>query len=559
MRETWPDTDNTTAVGAPTGLAACNVSGMTTYQLFQLPVEHEGKTAQYWPLPKDSLKFLRLQLKNVKVFIIDEILMVSSLNLTYIHLRLQEIFGGDKWFAGKTMLFVGDILQLPPVNGTPVFQQVPNKVVALRLGCIGSVNIWKEAVVYDELTINERQKSDKTYTDILDGVRKGFPSKEAIQLLAERVLDKPVIDKFNELRDEGKTPICLFPTRKACEEVNTQLLATLSTESVALWCTDKIDEAIAPCKWNKRAQERLKQMNKDCNMTAGLEEVIHLAVGARVMLRRNLNTEAGLVNGAIGTVLAIHSCSRVTVKFDNIDEPYDVTRVKTRFCVLKHFYIHRQQFPLILAYAVTIHKSQGLSLDCAIIDLSTQVFGEGMAYVALSRVRSLLGVHLTAFSPTSIMASRTCVEEVNRLRQTYRPDLPSYDLPPKRAGKRKMTGSLDPGSSKKPASEKTVSKGVKRKLTDERAEPPSKRPKTTDQPDLKNAKGKSKQPEQQSKNDPRDFDPRRGGTWNFPYNPLGVEAQQHDCRLLNLTYRQPNSFSRQSQFPPHSTRLEQSA
>ena len=70
---------------------------------------------------------------------------------------------------------MGDILQLPPVNGTPV-QQVPNKVISLRLGSIGSVNIWKEAVLYDELTIDERQKSDKTYTDLLDGVRRGFPS-----------------------------------------------------------------------------------------------------------------------------------------------------------------------------------------------------------------------------------------------------------------------------------------------------------------------------------------------------------------------------------------------
>ena len=66
-RATWPDTDNTTAVGAPMGLAACNVNEMTTYHLFQLPVEHEGKTAQYWPLPKDSLKYLRIQLKNVKL------------------------------------------------------------------------------------------------------------------------------------------------------------------------------------------------------------------------------------------------------------------------------------------------------------------------------------------------------------------------------------------------------------------------------------------------------------------------------------------------------------
>ena len=303
----------------------------------------------------------------------------------------------------------------------------------------------------------------------LDGVRRGFP---ALELLALRVLDKPVID---ELEDAGKAPICLFPTRKACEEVNTQLLATLPAESVALWCTDEIDEAIASSKWNKRAQERLKQMNKDCNLTAGLEEVIHLAVGARVMLRRNLDTGAGLVNGAIGTVLAIRSSSRVTVKFDNIEEPYDVTK---RFGVLKNFYIHRQQFSIILAYAVTIHKSQGLSLDCAIIDLSSQVFVVGMAYVALSRVRSLSGVHLTAFSPTSIMAPRTCVEEVNRLRQKYRLDLPTYDLPAKKSRKRKVTGNVDHVSPKKLRVEESVSKDVKCKLTYQQTDTPAKHPKS---------------------------------------------------------------------------------
>ena len=160
-------------------------------------------------------------------------------------------------------------------------------------------------------------------------------------------------------------------------------------------------------------EKRLTEMNKDSSLTAGLEEV--LAVNARVMLRRNLSTEDGLVNGAVGTVLEIES-KHVTVKFDRVAEPYKVTRVANRFCVLKKFYISRNQFPLIVAYAVTIHKSQGLSLDCAIIDLSDSVFGEGMACVALSRVRSIDGVHLTSFTPDSIMASRTCVEECNKLR-----------------------------------------------------------------------------------------------------------------------------------------------
>ena len=165
---------------------------------------------------------------------------------------------------------------------------------------------------------------------------------------------------------------------------------------------------------------------------------------------------------------------------------------------------------------MTIHKSQGLSLDRAIIDLSSLVFEEGMAYVALSRVRSLSGVHLTAFSPTSIMASRTCVEEVNRLRQKYRLDLPTYDLPAKKSGKRKMTGTVDHVPPKKLRLEETVSKGVKRKHTDQQTDTPAKHPKNGPQhagQSKRNFKT-SEQLIQSSNRDPRDFDPRTNGTWN---------------------------------------------
>ena len=546
-------------VAAPTGLAACNVGGITTYQLYSLPVEHDSKTAEYWTLSKESVKMLRQQLQHVKVFIIDEVSMVSSLNLAYIHLRLEEIFGGDSWFAGKAMIFVGDILQLPPVNDTPVFSNVPSKVMALRVGCMYSVNIWKETVIYDELTINERQKEDKEYSVLLDGIRRGFPSEEAITQLRARVFSEPVIDKYNQLASEGKAPICLIPTRKQCDELNTQLLATLDSETVQLPCVDVIDEGAASTKWNKRAAERLKQINRDSNLTAGLEALLHLANGCRVMLRRNLSTEDGLVNGAIGTVLSVSSTSAcVIVKFDNIEDPVSIRRVKNRFCVLKQFYVHRQQFPLTVSYAVTIHKSQGLSLDSAIIDLSDKVFGEGMAYVALSRVRSFSGVHLTAFSPTSIMASRSCVEEVKRLRQEFRPDLPQYKLPAGKT-KRKLAGALVPilpkkprrepskrqqkvpKKSSKPASKPTQSeRGTKRKASGLN-EPPSKKPRETPKPQPKPDSGKrDDQPPESSQ---RVYILGAHANRHRHYYQLDVDGQKRACELLNLMYRRPSGVT----------------
>uniref|UniRef100_A0A1X7V4V0 ATP-dependent DNA helicase n=1 Tax=Amphimedon queenslandica TaxID=400682 RepID=A0A1X7V4V0_AMPQE len=114
------------------------------------------------------------------------------------------------------------------------------------------------------------------------------------------------------------------------------------------------------------------------------------------MLRRNIDVTVGLVNGAIGTVMGNYA-TRISIKFDHIDVPCDIERVTSRFMLSKNLYIHRKQFPLILSYAITIHKCQGLSLDTAIIDLSTHVFGD---------------------------VSNLCINEINRLRSKFWNDLP---------------------------------------------------------------------------------------------------------------------------------------
>ena len=430
VNDMWKDKPESVrcALAAPTGLAAFNIDGVTVHRLFQLPIEHDSKTSTYLALPKESLKVMRNGFKHLKLIIIDEISMLSSLSLAYIHLRLQELFGGDQWFGSMNILFVGDILQLPPVNGSMVFQNVSNKVIATRLGCIASVNIRRETVVYDELTINERQKRDPEFGELLNEVRVNCVSEKSVAQLRKAVITCTAVEMFQELLGQGLSPVCLFATRKSCDQFNTDMLSKVGSEVARLPCIDEFDETAGTVKWTKRASSELERLNKDCNMTAGLEAELNLAVGARVMLRRNIDTSQGLVNGALGSVTAISKeCIQVT--FDHTPNvPFKIERFRSRFQILRRFYVYRKQFPLILAFAVTIHKCQGLSLDCAIVDLSSSVFATGMAYVAISRVRTLAGLHLLAFDPKSIKVSDECVQEVNRLRKLFRPDLTSIPL-----------------------------------------------------------------------------------------------------------------------------------
>ena len=583
----WKTEDITCAIAAPTGLAAFNVGGITLHRLFRLPVEHDSRGATYWRLRPESQKIMRTKLRNLKLVIVDEVSMVSSLNLTYMHMRLEELFnGGDKYFGAKNVLLVGDILQLPPVNEKPVFDRVSQKAILHKLGSTTAIKIWQEVVVYDELTINERQKTDTKFSEMLDSVRCGFPTEETVRALKERVITGSIYEKYHELEQQGKTPVCLFPTRLACHEFNTQMLNSLNTPIQEMKCSDTIDESSSSRKWTKRADKKLEELNKDCNNTAGLESTLTLAVGARVMLRSNIDTKAGLVNGAIGTVLAITS-KRVSVKFDNIDKPYDVEKVSRKFTILKNFDVFRKQFPLILAFAMTIHKCQGLSLDSAIIDLSDKIFDDGMAYVALSRLRTLSGVHLVDFDPKSIeKVSIPSLKELNRLRNLYRQDLPQYVIPDRKPTKRKLTGTTDidyePPSKRsnnvlsQPCTQprrsariadKSSSNNVGQRAPTKRSASPSfqnkksKKPcpphydnasnKPKKQDSKKDDKAKSLANKPQSSNDDGAFminealsTPRNSGlsrydnsrVWPYEYNPVQTDWQRATCRALGLQF-----------------------
>uniref|UniRef100_A0A1X7VBE4 ATP-dependent DNA helicase n=1 Tax=Amphimedon queenslandica TaxID=400682 RepID=A0A1X7VBE4_AMPQE len=132
----------------------------------------------------------------------------------------------------------------------------------------------------------------------------------------------------------------------------------------------------------------------------------------------------------------------ISIKFDHIDVPCDQERVTSRFMLSKNFYIHRKQFSFILSYAITIHKCLGFSLGTAIIDLSSNVFRDGMVYVALSHVRTINGL-LYYHMILSVKVSYSCINEINRLRNKFRNDLPQIKKSKGNKRKIQVTGVMN--------------------------------------------------------------------------------------------------------------------
>ena len=121
------------------------------------------------------------------------------------------------------------------------------------------INLWKDTVVYDELTINQRHKSDTQFSSMLDEIRRGSPSESTIETLKGRVINCPVIDISTQLHESGYSPDYLFPTRKAFEEFNSQMLKALMSQRVDLACKDEFDETSTRQRWNKRAAQDLER------------------------------------------------------------------------------------------------------------------------------------------------------------------------------------------------------------------------------------------------------------------------------------------------------------
>ena len=376
-------------------------------------------------------------MRHVHCVMIDEISMVSNLTLLHIHLRLSEIFESrnrnNGWFGSQNVIVFGDLLQLPPVKGDEVFVKLSEMQIKAAIGAISTnLNLWTY-FGYDELTINQRQKHDDNaqFKECLSRIRIGhfLPTDEI--LLRSRIINLPkenlmqsLVIYFNNLVQEGNFPVCLLPTRSMVCEFNEAILASRSHDTIVdIMALDDID-----CRARKmlhNANMKLSKMDLDDRNTAGLEKRLRLSPGTRVMLRRNIDTAKKLVNGSTGTIMAfnfnqLNTVTQITVQFDGIDNPVEIKRDKRKIRIFENAYVYREQFPLSCAYAITVHKSQGLSLKCVIADLGDTVFSNGQIYVALSRVQSLNGLHLININFNKIKASPAALQfYANHSKQQY--------------------------------------------------------------------------------------------------------------------------------------------
>ena len=377
-------------VVAPTGVAAFNVSGTTAHHLLHLPVQ---KSSTFMDLTGASLRNLQDEHAGTSHYIIDEMSMVGCRTLGMIDARLRQAFpnASDQLFGGQSVILIGDFGQLPPVGDAPLWSE-PKTSKALDKCGQTAFSRFNTVFVLDRVV---RQAGDAEFGSALLRLRDAETTDADYRLLARCFADSMVADgAFQEA-------VHLYPTHKKVTEYNLLKLSKLhcSTNPVArIMAEHRPDVASA--------------RNADPEQAGGLRKAVYLARDARVMLITNLWVDAGLVNGCVGTVVDIvYSGGKrppalpdfVVCHFPQYRGPAYAGPNTVPITPIQRTWLHdnktfaRVNLPLTLAWALTIHKSQGLTLEKAIVDIGPSDRSAGLSFVAMSRVRALEHLRLMPF------------------------------------------------------------------------------------------------------------------------------------------------------------------
>ncbi|XP_069083881.1 ATP-dependent DNA helicase PIF1 [Pleurodeles waltl] len=363
---------------ASTGVAACHIGGTTLHAFAGIG---SGKAPLDQCIELAQRPGVRQHWISCQHLIIDEISMVEGEFFDKLEAVARAVRRRDEPFGGIQLIICGDFLQLPPVT----------KASEQTTFCFQAKS-WQKCIHLNmELTAVRRQ-TDKTFISLLQAVRLGRCTEEVTDQLTRTVTHR--------IERDGILATRLCTHKDDVEVTNESRLAQLPGEMRSYEALDSDPMLV-------------KTINAQCPVG----RLIQLKEGAQVMLAKNLDVGRGLVNGARGVVVGFQAESKGLPKVRFLCGVTEVIKME-RWVFKAHggIFITRQQLPLKLAWAISIHKSQGMSLDCVEISLA-RVFESGQAYVALSRARSLEGLRVMDFDPKAVRANPRVLQFYSRLRK----------------------------------------------------------------------------------------------------------------------------------------------
>lgn len=365
-------------VTASTGLAATHVGGVTVHAFSGIGIKDKLSSWDIDMLAQNEK--LNKRVNNIQVMIIDEISMLHASRLDMVDKIFKKVRKDNRPFGGVQMIFCGDFFQLPPVIRKDELQKNTKEGNGRTQESeyAFNSNTWKEAKpVICYLTENFRQE-DNTLTNILNMIRS---ANEDIYESLESLNDT----RENELIN----PIKLYSHNKDVDTINLKHYCELDNDECEV-------EFVAVAKGRKNLVDNLK-----ASILA--MENIKLKKGTKVLFIKN-DKMGNYQNGTLGIVDAFDKDNYpiiLTNAGERITAKEDVWQLKDED---ENVLAEVSQLPLRYAWAITVHKSQGMTLDEAEIDL-TQGFGFGMGYVALSRVRSLSGLKLHGLNNQALLVA----------------------------------------------------------------------------------------------------------------------------------------------------------
>lgn len=360
---------------ASTGSAAILIKGTTIHSYLGIGIGNKSAEKLASEV-RTKKKFIYNRLIVLDVLIIDEISMLSDKMLQLISEFLKVVRGDDRPFGGVQLVLCGDMFQLSPCDGDMFFKSDCWKMLV------------KEGLRVIELKESHRHKDDLEFIKMLNKLRLGKCTKNIVRILKETE---------NNTFGKDIKPTLLFSRNVDVDRIN----------------KEKFEDLVG--KTGERVQEfPLKVSGESAKGWAAsckVPEVCMVAKGAQVVLTWNVDLDKGLCNGARGVVEEINALGGVVVRFSTgVVETIEYVRVENE----ENNGVWISFMPLRLAYALTINKSQGMTLDCAVIVLDengyTNSFGYGRAYTALSRVRNLASVKIHNVSSKSFITNPDVLE-----------------------------------------------------------------------------------------------------------------------------------------------------